>query len=352
MITRRRLLLAAAATPFVLSAASCARGDAAGAVGTPRALPIPPLATAVVDADGVRRFHLVTQPGSTEMIPGKHTPTWGYNGAMLGPTLRARRGETVAATITNGLPEPTSVHWHGMHVPARSDGGPHQMIGLGETWDAQWTVNQPAATLWYHPHPHGVTEKQVYRGLSGFFLIDDDVTDDLDLPRDYGVDDIPLVIQDRRFTANGGLDEAHDDTFGLLGDTVIANGITDAHLTVGTGLLRLRILNGSSSRLFNLGFADDREFGLIVGEPAEFRFFTSAVRKDDAPGAMLEEVGDDLEELAPVEVNLPAEGHAGEVARVTLEAVVTETGMLQLWCVAKDGRRWKLEFNVRERVTQ
>ena len=62
-------------------------------------------------------------------------------------------------------------------------------------------------------------------------------------------------------------------------------------------------------------------------------------------------VGEDLEELSPVEVNLPAEGHAGEIVRVTLEAVVTETGMLQLWCVAKDGRRWKLEFNVRERVS-
>ncbi|MGH9629553.1 MAG: Hsp70 family protein, partial [Bryobacteraceae bacterium] len=92
----------------------------------------------------------------------------------------------------------------------------------------------------------------------------------------------------------------------------------------------------------------DREFGLVVGEPAEFRFFTSAIRKDDAPGYMIEDVGDDLEELSPVEVNL--EGNTGEVVRVTLETVVTETGMLQLWCVARDGRRWKLEFNVRERV--
>jgi molecular chaperone DnaK (HSP70) len=95
----------------------------------------------------------------------------------------------------------------------------------------------------------------------------------------------------------------------------------------------------------------DREFGLIVGEPAEFRFFTSAVRKDDAPGTLFDDFGEELEELSPVEVNLPADGHAGEIARVTLEAVVTETGMLQLWCVAKDGRRWKLEFNVRERVS-
>jgi molecular chaperone DnaK (HSP70) len=97
----------------------------------------------------------------------------------------------------------------------------------------------------------------------------------------------------------------------------------------------------------------DREFGLVVGEPAEFRFFTSAVRKNDPAGEMLEQVTDEMEELAPVEVNLSAEGGGGgEIVRVTLETIVTETGVLQLWCVAKDGRRWKLEFNVRERVGQ
>jgi hypothetical protein len=94
----------------------------------------------------------------------------------------------------------------------------------------------------------------------------------------------------------------------------------------------------------------DREFGLVIGEPAEFRFFHSATRKNDPPGEMLEEMTEELEELAPVEVTLPASGDAGEFVPVTLETVVTETGMLQLWCVARDGRRWKLEFNVRERV--
>ena len=92
-----------------------------------------------------------------------------------------------------------------------------------------------------------------------------------------------------------------------------------------------------------------REFGLIVGEPAEFRFFQSAVRKNDPAGAMLDDTGDELEELSPVEVTL-AGGSAGEFVPVTLETVVTETGMLQLWSVARDGRRWKLEFNVREKV--
>ena len=94
----------------------------------------------------------------------------------------------------------------------------------------------------------------------------------------------------------------------------------------------------------------NREFGLVVGEPAEFRFFTSAVRKNDQPGDLIEDFGDDVEELAPMEVNLLAEQNAADVVPVSFETVVTETGMLQLWCVARDGRRWKLEFNVRERV--
>ncbi len=93
----------------------------------------------------------------------------------------------------------------------------------------------------------------------------------------------------------------------------------------------------------------DREFGLAVGEPAEFRFFQSAVRKNDPPGTLLEEITDELQELSPVEVTLPADG-TGEFVPVTLETVITETGMLQLWSVARDGRRWKLEFNVREKV--
>ncbi|HWR51452.1 MAG TPA: Hsp70 family protein [Bryobacteraceae bacterium] len=94
-----------------------------------------------------------------------------------------------------------------------------------------------------------------------------------------------------------------------------------------------------------------REFGLVVGQPAEFRFFSSNARKDDEPGSMIEDLGEELEELSPMEVSLTDEGAAaGDVVPVTLETVVTETGVLQLWCVARDGRRWKLEFNVRERV--
>ena len=94
----------------------------------------------------------------------------------------------------------------------------------------------------------------------------------------------------------------------------------------------------------------DRKFALRVGERARFRLFQSTDRKQDAAGEMLEEIAPDMEELTPVEVSLP--GGAGEIVAVTLESLVTETGMLELWFVASDGRRWKLEFNVRPRRGQ
>ena len=93
-----------------------------------------------------------------------------------------------------------------------------------------------------------------------------------------------------------------------------------------------------------------REFGLVVGQPAEFRFFTSATRKDDQAGELIEDIGEELQELSPMEVSFSTAENSSEVVPVSFETVVTETGMLQLWCVARDGRRWKLEFNVRERV--
>lgn len=95
-----------------------------------------------------------------------------------------------------------------------------------------------------------------------------------------------------------------------------------------------------------------RKFALVVGEPAVFRFFSSLARKDDAPGVMIDDIDGNFEELSPIEVFLPGHGQNAreEIVAVSLESYVTETGMLELWCVAADGRRWKLEFNVRERA--
>jgi hypothetical protein len=94
-----------------------------------------------------------------------------------------------------------------------------------------------------------------------------------------------------------------------------------------------------------------REFGLVVGQGTEFRFFTSASRKNDEAGDLIEDFGEELQELSPMEVSFGSGESSAEVVPVSFETVVTETGMLQLWCVSRDGRRWKLEFNVRERVS-
>jgi hypothetical protein len=93
-----------------------------------------------------------------------------------------------------------------------------------------------------------------------------------------------------------------------------------------------------------------REFGLVVGEPAEFRFLSSTVRKHDRVGTLVEDWGDEIEELSPLEVELQLDGQEDMVVPVRLESRVTELGTLELWCVSRDGaNRWKLEFNVRER---
>ncbi|WP_159104804.1 multicopper oxidase family protein [Plantactinospora sp. BB1] len=232
-------------------------------------LPIPPLLPPTVDADGRKRFRLTLAAGRTELLPGTSTTTWGANGPILGPTLRARRGDRVAVDVTNNLPETSSLHWHGMHLPAVMDGGPHQPIEPGRTWQPYWTVEQRAATLWYHPHLHRRTAAHVYRGVAGLFLVDDDEADALPLPRRYGVDDIPLILQDRKLHDDGTLDESGLEfggfsLTGLLGDRILVNGGYDPYLEVDAELVRFRLLNGANARVFSVGFADDREFSLVA----------------------------------------------------------------------------------------
>lgn len=214
-------------------------------------LPIPPLAESEVAADGTRVFALTARTGESSFVKAGPTPTWGYDVPFLGPTLRTREGERVRVVVKNELPEPTTVHWHGMKVPARSDGGPHQPIEVGGEWTAEWTVEQPAATVWYHPHHHGTTEAHVYRGLGGLFYIDDDSSDANGLPGEYGVDDIPLVVTDRTFAPDGSFAERERTAFGMLGDTIIVNGAIDPVLEVQRPLTRLRLLNASTARSYS-----------------------------------------------------------------------------------------------------
>lgn len=228
-------------------------------------LRIPPLAEATRDG-GRRVFDLVTQVGRSAILPQGEADTWGINGSILGPTLRARRGEEILINVRNELDEATALHWHGMHLPPEADGGPHQMIEPGGQWSPSWTVDQPAATLWYHPHPHGTTERHVYRGLGGLFILDDDTEAGLALPREYGVDDIPVIVQDKTFDDDGQLVETDRSATGMLGDTILVNGTAGPVFEVTTELTRLRLLNASTARSYSFGFSDDRAFDMIASD--------------------------------------------------------------------------------------
>ncbi|WP_336058183.1 multicopper oxidase domain-containing protein, partial [Nitratireductor sp. CH_MIT9313-5] len=125
----------------------------------------------------------------------------GWSQSYLGPTLRMRRGRAARMLVANRLDRAITSHWHGLHVPGWQDGGPQTLIAPGSRLDQTLEIEQPAGTYWYHSHPHGETGEQVYLGLAGMLLIEDAGSSDTELlPVEYGVDDIPLIVQDRAFT--------------------------------------------------------------------------------------------------------------------------------------------------------
>lgn len=241
--------------------------DTVGEVEFDRPLAVPPLAESRVDEQGRRVFDLTLQQGETDLGRAEPTETWGINGSYLGPTLRAMRGEQVLVNVTNELGETSTLHWHGMHLPAAMDGGPHQKIGTGATWSPTWQIDQPAATLWYHPHQKGSTAEHVYRGVAGMFLIDDEQSAGLSLPQEYGVDDFPVIVQDKSYDGHElSFDEAFLGGVGILGDQILVNGTPGPYLDVTTERVRLRLLNASNARPYNFHFADEREYDVIASD--------------------------------------------------------------------------------------
>lgn len=243
-------------------------GNAPGAPDAPGSsgdFTVPPLLEGEL-VDGTRVFRLQLQTGTVEWVPGRPTATYGANGDVLGPTLRFRRGERVRVEVTNALGVTTTLHWHGLQLPARVDGGPYQTIAPGATWLSEYDVIQRAMTAWYHPHQMHETARHVYMGLAGLILVEDPAQT-VELPSTYGVDDLPLVIQDRRLFADGThpyspgkTPSMHDHMAGLRGETMLVNGRITPRAVVPRGLVRLRVLNGSNARIYNFGFSDDRTF--------------------------------------------------------------------------------------------
>ncbi|SBP87659.1 multicopper oxidase family protein [Thiomonas delicata] len=219
-------------------------------------------------ADGSLGYALRMSAGHSELLAGVRTPTWGYNGAYLGPALRVPRGKQVRIAVRNDLNQATTTHWHGAHVPGRMDGGPQSLIAPGQSLVYDFALDQPGATLWYHPHPDGLTGAHVYAGLAGMLLVDDGVDRALDLPRTWGVDDIALILQDRRMDAGGRLlyMPSMMDRMGMKGNRFLVNGREQPYVQVPAQWVRLRVLNGSNARVYNLAFAEGQSFHVIAGD--------------------------------------------------------------------------------------
>lgn len=226
--------------------------------------------------------------GDTPLLDGPQTQVWRYRAELrrgragtlfplvsdsyLGPIVRLRPGDRFRARIANDLPEATTVHWHGLHVPSNMDGQPRLPITPGATFTAEFTVRDRPGIYWYHLHPHGPQGGragfQVCHGLAGLLIIESDQEAALGLPD--GEHELPVVIQDRLFDSDNqlvyiadGMDGMMTRMRGFLGDRILVNGRLDYRVDVATRPYRLRLLNGSNSRIYKLAWSDGRPMTVL-----------------------------------------------------------------------------------------
>ena len=293
-------------------------------------LPIPPLYEGELK-EGVRHYHLTIGESELPLFANAITESWAVQApgtamSFLGPTLLLNRGERVAITWRNHLGTATTMHGHGMHVPGEADGGPHQLIMPDARWVARYTVDQPACTNWYHPHRMGLTAEHVYRGLAGFQLIQDGSDSALNLPHTYGVDDIPLVVQDRAFNSAGQIHyrpTMHDVRRGWFGDVLLTNGAVSPVFNARSGLLRLRLLNGSNSEIWRFELDDGSPMQVIAGDNGLIDRPLSVRGIMLSPGERAEVVLD-LNGRAGQHLRLRAEGVIAGLRRDVLRVVVSK----------------------------
>lgn len=224
-------------------------------------------------------LELVARSSQVQILPGKPTGVFSYSaklisgpkeslieipGSYLGPLLQFRTGQKIRIHFKNELPEESIVHWHGLHVPAEQDGHPSDSIQPGELRVYEFEIRNRAGLHIYHPHSHEKTATQVYYGLAGGILIRDTEEERLGLPSgDY---ELPLVIQDRRFDENNQLvygRTMHDRTLGFAGNRVLVNGKSDAVFEVASRAYRLRVMNGSNSRIYKLAWSDGTAISVL-----------------------------------------------------------------------------------------
>jgi len=208
---------------------------------------------------------LVAHKEMVQLAPGKETEMLLYRSERDGrvwfnPTFLVKTGAGFSANLTNELDEDTTIHWHGLHLDWRMDGHPLRAVRPGARYGYAYTVANRGGTYWYHTHGHGNTARQVYMGLAGLFIVEDEDERRLNeaLGAELGENDLPLVIQDKNFDDEGNLAYDPDDmdrSMGYTANTILVNMTPTPYLEVGTRLYRLRLLNGSNARLYRLAFA-------------------------------------------------------------------------------------------------
>lgn len=236
-------------------------------------------------------FNLEMQNGTYQFSPGITSDTKGFNGNILGPTLIMHNGQQVCMNVTNHIGEQTTVHWHGLHVLAENDGGPHTVIDPNTIWSPCFKVMNKAATYWYHPHLHEFTNKHVTQGLSGLIIVRDAEEAALALPRTYGVDDFPLIIQTRAISSTGVIQYDVSSTNVSVNnpDTYLTiNAVKDAKLNVPAQCVRFRVLNGSKQRVFLLGLSNGASLHQIASDDGLLALTHSVNRIRIAPGERVE----------------------------------------------------------------
>ena len=224
-------------------------------------------------------IELIAQRDLVRILDGAPTPVWRYLGNLLkgppdtltpirdsylGPTLRFRKGQKVRIHLRNDLPEKTITHWHGLHVPMSADGHPSQAISSGQIYTYDFAIRNRASLNFYHPHTHEATATQVYRGLAGLIIVEDDEERALALPT--GAFEILLVIQDRAFNRDHQLVYGagmHRGMFGFYGDQILVNGQINYRVDVARSVYRLRILNASNARIYKLAWDDGAPLTVI-----------------------------------------------------------------------------------------
>lgn len=228
---------------------------------------VPPILKSDKTEGNTVYYTVDAQKGQTEIFKGVQTNTLGYNTSFLGPVIKLKKGQNVKINTKNSLEEETTFHWHGLEIASNGDGGPHSVINPGESEVVSFKVEQDAATLWFHPHPMGNTAKQVFDGLAGLIYIEDEEEKKLALPREYGKNDFPLIVQDKSFDQDKQFNyEEVLNSDGTTGDTLLVNGTLNPKLTVENEKVRLRVLNGSNMRNYVFKLNNNEPFQQIASD--------------------------------------------------------------------------------------